>query len=122
MTTGSTDLTTIAPHRKTAGEVLSALRTDAERGLTQAEAERRHAHYGANELDSAAPRPEWRKFLDQFLDVLVLLLIAAAGISAAKPSRRQSCSALGGSADGAASSPPRPSRLRARASMAAQEA
>jgi Ca2+-transporting ATPase len=83
MTTTPTDLTTNEPHRKSAEEVLTALRTDADRGLTEAEAERRLARIGANELDSAEPRPEWRKFLDQFLDILVLLLIAAAGISAA---------------------------------------
>lgn len=83
MTITPTDLTTDEPHRKTAEEVLTALRTDADRGLTEAEAERRLARVGANELDSAEPRPEWRKFLDQFLDILVLLLIAAACISAA---------------------------------------
>ena len=83
MTTKPTDLTTNEPHRKTAEEVLTAFRTDADRGLTEAEAERRLARAGANELDTAQPRPEWRKFLDQFLDILVLLLIAAACISAA---------------------------------------
>ncbi len=83
MDSRSTDLMAHEPHRKTAEQVVAALCTDADRGLTQAETERRLARYGANELDSAAPRPEWRKFLDQFLDVLVLLLIAAAGISAA---------------------------------------
>jgi len=83
MDSRSTDLMAHEPHRKTAEQVVAALCTDADGGLTQAEAERRLMRYGANELDSAAPRPEWRKFLDQFLDVLVLLLIAAAGISAA---------------------------------------
>ncbi|MGB3867674.1 MAG: cation-translocating P-type ATPase [Xanthobacteraceae bacterium] len=83
MDTGSAKLTTREPYRQTAGEVLAALRTDARHGLTRAEAERRLALHGANELDAAAPRAEWRKFLDQFGDVLVLLLIAAAGISAA---------------------------------------
>ena len=83
MTTTPTDLTTNEPHRKTAEEVLTAFRTDADRGLTESEAERRLTLLGANELDSAQPHPEWRKFLDQFLDILVLLLIAAACISAA---------------------------------------
>jgi len=83
MDTGSTDLMTREPHRKTAEEVLTALRADADHGLTQAEAERRLARCGANELEPTAPRPAWRRFLDQFLDVLVLLLIAAACISAA---------------------------------------
>ncbi len=83
MDTGPTDLTMRESYRQTAGDVLAALGTDARHGLTQAESGRRLARYGANELDAATPRPEWRKFLDQFGDVLVLLLIAAAGISAA---------------------------------------
>ncbi|WP_454624407.1 cation-translocating P-type ATPase [Bradyrhizobium cenepequi] len=70
-------------HRQTAAETVAALHTDARRGLSSAEAERRLARDGRNELDAVPPRPEWLKFLDQFTDVLVLLLIAAAIISVA---------------------------------------
>lgn len=71
------------PHRQTVEEVLAALHTDAQSGLSQIEVKRRLADNGKNELDVATPRPEWLKFLDQFTDVLVLLLIVAAIISTA---------------------------------------
>jgi Ca2+-transporting ATPase len=70
-------------HRLTAAEAMAALDTDAGHGLSSAEAARRLARDGRNELDTHPPRPAWLKFLDQFTDVLVLLLIAAAVISIA---------------------------------------
>jgi Ca2+-transporting ATPase len=63
-------------------EVLSALRTDAKTGLTAAEARARLERYGPNELQSEKGVPAWRKFLAQFQDVLVLLLLVATAISA----------------------------------------
>ena len=80
MDTKSSDPTIHEAHRQTAAETVAALHTDARRGLSGAEAERRLARDGRNELDTVPPRPEWLKFLDQFTDVLVLLLIAAAAI------------------------------------------
>lgn len=77
------DPMTHEPHRQTVEETVAALHTDAERGLSGAEAAQRRTQYGRNELDVSSPRPEWLKFLDQFTDVLVLLLIAAAIISSA---------------------------------------
>ena len=71
------------PCRQTPAAVLATLRTEPRSGLDQAEAERRQALYGRNELNAASPRPEWLKILDQFTDVLVILLLGAATISAA---------------------------------------
>ena len=71
------------PHRRTAEEVVAALASDAKRGLTEAEAKLRLARYGPNSLKAERDVPEWRKFLEQFTDVLVILLIVAASISAA---------------------------------------
>ena len=70
------------PHRQSVDEVLAAFNTHADTGLSQAAAEQRLARYGRNELDTEAPRPVWRKFFDQFISVLVILLIVAAIISA----------------------------------------
>ena len=70
------------PYRQTAEEIIAALKTQPLSGLGSTEAARRLAHYGRNELDAAPPRPQWLKFLDQLTDVLVLLLLAAAMISA----------------------------------------
>jgi Ca2+-transporting ATPase len=74
---------TLQPHLETVEVVLAALGADAERGLTAMEARSRLARYGRNELTAEKPTPAWRKFLSQFTDVLVLLLVAAALISAA---------------------------------------
>ncbi|MFG1347740.1 cation-translocating P-type ATPase [Xanthobacter autotrophicus DSM 431] len=71
------------PYRAPPEAVLDALRTSARSGLSRAEAERRLAQGGRNELEAAPARPEWLKFLDQFADVLVLLLIVAALVSGA---------------------------------------
>src|SRR5919109_2360089 len=64
-------------------EVLAALDTDARRGLSEGEARARLAKYGKNELAAEKPVPAWRKFLAQFEDVLVILLLIATLISAA---------------------------------------
>jgi P-type Ca2+ transporter type 2C len=70
------------PHRQTADGVLAALGTDARSGLTQGQAQERLRRYGRNELAGDAAIPAWRKFLGQFTDLLVILLIIAASISA----------------------------------------
>ena len=70
-----------APYRVEARAVADALDTDLERGLSAAEAARRLAADGPNELLSASPLPKWRKFLKQFQDPLIYLLLAAVVIS-----------------------------------------
>ena len=71
----------IDPSLADAQAVAASLGVDPNTGLSQAEAERRLAHYGSNELASAPPVPKWKKFLAQFKDPLVYLLLAATGIS-----------------------------------------
>ena len=69
------------PHALPASEVLARLGADAHRGLKSAEALARLAQYGRNELPAAPPVPRWRRFLAQLQSPLVLLLLAAAGVS-----------------------------------------
>ena len=69
------------PHRKSVDEVLAALQTDAHSGLSQAEARLRLERSGRNELTAEAPVTAWRKFLAQFTDVLVILLLVAGLVS-----------------------------------------
>jgi Ca2+-transporting ATPase len=64
-------------------QVLTALGADARRGLTDGEARVRLGEHGKNELTADTPVPSWRKFLAQFQDVLVVLLLVATAISAA---------------------------------------
>jgi Ca2+-transporting ATPase len=53
------------------------------RGLSEAEARARLERHGRNELTAEKPVPMWKKFLAQFQNVLVILLLIAAFISAA---------------------------------------
>lgn len=68
---------------RAAGDVVRALGVDPAVGLSDAEAERRLAADGPNELRSRPPVPLWRKIVDQFRDPLVALLLVAVGISVA---------------------------------------
>jgi magnesium-transporting ATPase (P-type) len=66
-----------------ADDVARELGVDPAAGLSDAEAARRLAAEGPNELRSRPPVPFWRKALDQLRDPLVALLLVAVGISVA---------------------------------------
>lgn len=83
MSIDSSDVETIEPYRRDVRGVVAALETDVEKGLSSREARARLARFGRNELETEQPVPRWRKFLAQFTDVLIILLIIAAAISAA---------------------------------------
>src|SRR4029078_4826342 len=68
-------------YRHSVDEVLLTLQTDARHGLSDVEARTRLARYGRNELTAEKPVPAWRKFLAQFQDTLVILLLVATAIS-----------------------------------------
>jgi P-type Ca2+ transporter type 2C len=70
-----------AAHSLSLREVLDQLRTDARRGLDDAEVQRVRAAVGWNELAEKPSLPLWRRFLAHFTDVMVLLLMAAAAIA-----------------------------------------
>jgi Ca2+-transporting ATPase len=70
-------------YRLSSADVIAALATDERRGLSDDEARARLSQYGANELAAEKPVPAWRRFLAQFEDVLVILLLVATIISAA---------------------------------------
>ena len=67
--------------RAEASVVAAALGTDARRGLSAAEATARLARFGPNRLEAAERVPAWRKFLGQFADPLIYLLLAAVVVS-----------------------------------------
>ncbi|HSC90129.1 MAG TPA: cation-translocating P-type ATPase [Gaiellaceae bacterium] len=69
------------PWRREAAEVAAGLGTDPRRGLSEAEAARRLARLGPNRLEEARGVPAWRKFLGQFADPLIYLLLGAVVIS-----------------------------------------
>ncbi len=71
----------LSPHERSAEDVAANLKTDVSVGLRSEEANARLERSGPNELETEAPTPGWRRFLAQFKDALVLLLVAAAIIS-----------------------------------------
>src|SRR5690349_2494769 len=70
------------PYQQPVDQVLAGLGTDARVGLSLTEARKRLERYGRNELATEKPMSAWRKFLGQFQDVLVILLLIATSISA----------------------------------------
>ena len=69
-------------YRQPVPDVLRALGANPSRGLTTAEAAARLEQFGRNQLNAETPTPAWRKFLAQFTDLLVVLLLIATAISA----------------------------------------
>ena len=72
----------LMPHHLDAADVIAALGSDARRGLSAAEAQARLDRHGPNELPSHEPTPGWKRFLAQFQNALVILLLIATVISA----------------------------------------
>ena len=70
------------PHQQAVDEVLAALGTNARSGLGLREAQERLERQGKNELAAAKAISAWRKFLAQLTNLLVVLLLVAAAISA----------------------------------------
>ena len=68
-------------HARPADEAARELGTDLERGLTALEAAARLARHGPNELDATPRTPAWRILLHQFSGLIVILLLAAAGVA-----------------------------------------
>jgi magnesium-transporting ATPase (P-type) len=60
---------------------VSTTETPLHAGLSSAEAARLLEQHGPNQLAAAETVPAWKKFLAQFKDMLILILIAAALVS-----------------------------------------
>ena len=67
-------------YRMTAEEALRGLESSRS-GLSTRQAEARYTQYGENALQEYPGKKTWQVFLEQFQDLLVLILIAAAAIS-----------------------------------------
>ena len=68
-------------HQKTIEAIMSELRTDPLNGLSSAEAEKRLSEYGPNLLVEEKKEHPIRKFLKQFTELIILILMAAAVIA-----------------------------------------
>ena len=70
-------------HTQNADQIGADLETDLIRGLSPDAAMQRLQQQGANRLREKLPRPVWMKFLDQFRNLLVIVLIGAAALAGA---------------------------------------
>ena len=71
----------MTPYSKNANELLRELNTDGHSGLSSAEVLVRKGKYGENKLREKKKKTTMQRFLDQFKDAMILILIAAAIIS-----------------------------------------
>ena len=69
-------------HHLEMSEVVQLLKSDCTRGLEAAEVTRRQKEYGPNQVSAKAGTPAWKRFLLQFHQPLVYILLAASGITA----------------------------------------
>lgn len=65
----------------TTEEAAQQLRTSLRSGLPPSEASARLHDYGLNELSGEEPEPLWLRFLKQFQETLILLLLGSAAVS-----------------------------------------
>ncbi len=69
-------------HQLEVTEVARLLEVDLTKGLSQEEVKRRQAKFGLNQMTSRRATPAWVKFLQQFNQALVYILLAATVVSA----------------------------------------
>ena len=71
----------IKAYRQSVNDALTVLETHTQFGLSEAETRIRLERHGRNKLTAQKPLPAWRKFLAQFHDPLIVLLLVATCIS-----------------------------------------
>ncbi len=69
------------PHTVSVDDVVTSLSTDVMTGLSSGEVAERLATYGPNRLAESKRRPAFLRFLDQFRDLLIMILLVAAVVS-----------------------------------------
>ena len=68
-------------HNQGREDVLRALSSDQTAGLSASQARERQAQFGKNRLREKRRKSPFQRFLDQFKDAMILILIAAAAVS-----------------------------------------
>lgn len=88
------DNESISPWALTTDQVVKALGTDVNKGLSPAQVQALHERYGFNELVKQPGKPLWKLVLEQFDDMLVKVRTEALFKTLAphNPSRRSCCS------------------------------
>ncbi len=70
-------------HSEESTKVTKQLNSDMANGLTDAQVAEKRAQYGENKLREKKKKTNFQRFLDQFKDTMILILLAAAGVSLA---------------------------------------
>lgn len=68
-------------YHEESNKVIAGLGSDLTNGLSDAEVLKKREQYGENKLQEKKKKSTFQRFLDQFKDVMILILIAAAAIS-----------------------------------------
>ena len=68
-------------HNLDASEVVKALNSHQFNGLTESQVSDLRAKYGENKLREKKKKTNFQRFIDQFKDVMILILIAASAVS-----------------------------------------
>jgi Ca2+-transporting ATPase len=71
----------MTPHSQQVKDVLSALKTDETKGLTSVQVAENAEKYGPNKLEEKKKKSIVARFLEQFKDVMIIILLIAAAIS-----------------------------------------
>lgn len=71
----------MATYSRELPELLDELKTDADAGLTDVQAEERIQKYGENKLQEKKKKTNLQRFAEQFKDVMIVILLAAAAVS-----------------------------------------
>ena len=68
-------------HHQDAQEILHLLQSDAAAGLREAQVQEKRAQFGENRLREKKKKTNLQRFVDQFKDAMILILLAAAAVS-----------------------------------------
>ena len=68
-------------HQETGQRVVEHLSSDPNVGLRRSQVEERRGKFGENRLREARKKTMFQRFLDQFKDAMILILLAAAASS-----------------------------------------
>ena len=71
----------MTPHNTPQEDLLKELRTSLEAGLSSQEAQQRLGQYGENKLAEKKKKTNLQRFLEQFKDAMIIILLLAAAVS-----------------------------------------
>ena len=69
------------PHSEAHTNVIEHLQSDLARGLSDAKVAQKRTQYGENKLREKKKKTNFQRFIDQFKDAMILILLAAAAVS-----------------------------------------